>query len=145
MQHSCRDIFLYEFPFDLTVCLRMVDVFLKISIPAPTFLVMMSRNEARDLDLLNKSYSSLFIFWKLKMTHDLFGVMFYEVQTSCLYKSLVLKCFHGLEREKNYRIWLPTSGISSCGISQGKIIPVNWLHCYRFLVVQAFIPSSPIQ
>ena len=35
--------------------------------------------------------------------------------------------------EKNYRIWfLPTSGISSCGISQGKIISVNWLLCYRF-------------
>ena len=33
---------------------------------------------------------------------------------------------------KNYRIWfLPTSGISSCGISQGKIISVNWLLCYR--------------
>ena len=104
MQHSCRDNFLHEFPFDLTVCLRMVDVFLKISIPAPTFLVMMSRNEARDLDLLNKSYSSLFIFRKVKMTYDLFGVMFYEVQTSCLYKSLVLKCFYGLEREKNYRM-----------------------------------------
>ena len=34
---------------------------------------------------------------------------------------------------KNYGIWfLPTSGISSCGISQGKIISLNWLLCYRF-------------
>ena len=33
---------------------------------------------------------------------------------------------------KNYRIWfLPISGISSCGLSQGKIISVNWLLCYR--------------
>ena len=32
-------------------------------------------------------------------------------------------------------IWfLPTSGISSCGISQGEIISVNWLLCYRFFV-----------
>ena len=35
--------------------------------------------------------------------------------------------------EKKYRIWfLPTSGISSCGISQSKITSVNWLLCYRF-------------
>ena len=27
-----------------------------------------------------------------------------------------------------------TSGISSCGISQGKIISVNWLLCYRFFI-----------
>jgi len=34
---------------------------------------------------------------------------------------------------KNYRIWfLPTSGISSCGISQGKTISVNSDLCYRF-------------
>ena len=34
---------------------------------------------------------------------------------------------------KNYRIWfLPTSGITSCGISQGEIISVNWLLCYWF-------------
>ena len=49
-------------------------------------------------------------------------------QTSCLEKSLVMKWFYGLEGEKNYRIrFLPTSGISSSGISQGKIISVNWL------------------
>ena len=55
-------------------------------------------------------------------------------QTSCLNKSLVLKWFDGLEREKIIVcIWfLPTSGISSCGISQGKIILVNWLLCYGF-------------
>ena len=36
---------------------------------------------------------------------------------------------------KNYKIWfLSTSGISCCGISQGKIISVNWLLCYRFFV-----------
>ena len=36
---------------------------------------------------------------------------------------------------KNYRIWfLPISEISSCGISHGKIISVNWLLCYRFFV-----------
>ena len=29
---------------------------------------------------------------------------------------------------------MPTSGISSFGISQGKIISVNWLLCYRFFV-----------
>ena len=34
---------------------------------------------------------------------------------------------------KKYRTWfLPTSGISSCDISQGKIIAVHWLLCYRF-------------
>ena len=34
---------------------------------------------------------------------------------------------------KKDRIWfLPTFGISSCGISQGKTISVNWLLCYRF-------------
>ena len=33
---------------------------------------------------------------------------------------------------KSYRIWfLPTSGISNCGISRGKIISVNWRLCYR--------------
>ena len=54
-------------------------------------------------------------------------------ETSCLNKSLVLKWFYGLEREKNYRAWLlPTSGISGCGISQGKTISVNWILCYRF-------------
>ena len=37
------------------------------------------------------------------------------------------------ETRKNYRIWfLHTSRISSCGISQGNIISVNWLVCYRF-------------
>ena len=37
---------------------------------------------------------------------------------------------------KNYRIWfLSTSGISSCGISQGKTISVNWLLCYRFFLL----------
>ena len=37
------------------------------------------------------------------------------------------------EARKNYRIrFLATSGISSCSISQGKIISVNWLLCYRF-------------
>ena len=37
---------------------------------------------------------------------------------------------------KSYRIWFrPTSGISSCGISHGKIISVNWLLCYRFFVI----------
>ena len=36
---------------------------------------------------------------------------------------------------KNYRIWfLPTSGISSWGISQGKIVSVNWLLFYRFFL-----------
>ena len=36
---------------------------------------------------------------------------------------------------KSYRLWfLPTLGISSCGISEGKIISVNWLLCYRFFV-----------
>ena len=48
-------------------------------------------------------------------------------QTSYLNKSLVLKWFSNWN-EKKYRIWfLPTSGISSCSISQGKIISVNWL------------------
>ena len=46
------------------------------------------------------------------------------LQTSCLNKSLVLILRTGTK--KNYRIWfLPTSGISSCGISQGQIISVN--------------------
>ena len=36
---------------------------------------------------------------------------------------------------KNYRIWfLSTLGISSCGISQGEIISVNCLLCYRFFI-----------
>ena len=36
---------------------------------------------------------------------------------------------------KNYRIWfLPISEISSCGISHGKMISVNWLLCYRFFL-----------
>ena len=41
--------------------------------------------------------------------------------------------------KKNYeRIWfLPTPGISSCGIS-GKIITVNWLLCFRFFWVFCF-------
>ena len=35
--------------------------------------------------------------------------------------------------QKSYRIWfLPTSWKSSCGISQGEIVSVNWLLCYRF-------------
>ena len=55
-------------------------------------------------------------------------------ETSCLNKSLALKWFYGYD--KSYRIWfLPTSGISSCGISQGEIISVNWLLCYRFFIV----------
>ena len=38
---------------------------------------------------------------------------------------------------KNYRIlFLSISGISSCGISQGKIIPVNYLLCYRFFGIK---------
>ena len=46
-------------------------------------------------------------------------------QTSCLNKA-----------RKNCRIWfLTTSGISSCDISQGKIISVNWLLCYRFFYI----------
>ena len=37
--------------------------------------------------------------------------------------------------EKSYRIlFLPTLGIFSCGFSQGKIISVNWLLCYRFFL-----------
>ena len=41
---------------------------------------------------------------------------------------------------KNYRIWfLPISGISSCGISQGQIISVNWLLCYRSFFKNKFI------
>ena len=40
---------------------------------------------------------------------------------------------------KNYIIWfLSTSGISSYGISQGKIISVNWLICYRFFLNFSF-------
>ena len=36
---------------------------------------------------------------------------------------------------KNFKIWfLPTSGISSCSFSLGKIISVNWLLCYRFFL-----------
>ena len=63
------------------------------------------------------------------------------IETSCLNKSLVLKWFYRLEREKNYWIWfLPTTGVSSCGISQGEIISVNWLLCYRFF--QRFLDQS---
>ena len=40
----------------------------------------------------------------------------------------------------NFWIWfLPTYGISSCGISQGEIILVNWLLCYRF-----FLPGKTV-
>ena len=40
---------------------------------------------------------------------------------------------------QNYRAqFLPTSGISSCCISQGKMISVNWLLCYRFFVSTIF-------
>ena len=59
------------------------------------------------------------------------------IQTSCLYWNYFTDW-----NEKNYRIWflrflgfLPTSGLSSCGISQGEIISVNWLLCYRFFVL----------
>ena len=41
--------------------------------------------------------------------------------------------FTNWNKRKKYRTWfLPTSEISSCGISHGKIISVNWLLCYRF-------------
>ena len=40
---------------------------------------------------------------------------------------------------KNYRIWfLPKSGISGYGISQGKIISVNWLLCLYLLSLKSF-------
>ena len=40
---------------------------------------------------------------------------------------------------KNYRVWfLPTSGTSSCGISQADFISVNWLLCYRLVNKHSF-------
>ena len=43
----------------------------------------------------------------------------------------------------NFRIWfLPTSGISSCGISQGKIISVNWFLCYRFFGINSDLRAN---
>ena len=59
--------------------------------------------------------------------------------------SELISCTEMIEwTRKNYRIWfLSTSGISSCGISQGKIISVNWLLCYRFFLLGT--PPSPFQ
>ena len=68
--------------------------------------------------------------------HDILSVWliyFLKLKQDVWINLLYWNDFIDWNEKKNYRIWfLPTSGISSSGISQSKIISVNWLLCYRF-------------
>ena len=69
---------------------------------------------------------------------------FLENPISCFDPNWILLSISFQHIREKYRIWfLSTSGISSCSISQGKIISVNWLLCYRFFLLGT--PPSPFQ
>ena len=58
-------------------------------------------------------------------------------ETSCQYKSLVLNCFTDWNEKKSIKYdFCPHQEYQLAGgFSQGKIISVNWLLCYRFFLL----------
>ena len=92
-----------------------------------------TKNKIMGLKKLWLREAAIKMFFSSWPWRTFFGGFPYVFKQAVWINLLYWNDFYGLEREKKYRIWfLPTSGISSCVISQGKIISVNWLLCYRF-------------
>ena len=92
-----------------------------------------TKNKIMGLKKLWLREAAIKMFFSSWPWRTFFGGFPYVFKQAVWINLLYWNDFYGLEREKKYRIrFLPTSGISSCVISQGKIISVNWLLCYRF-------------